>query len=116
MLLYMAPLKVLSGRKSHFFDRPEEVWRWLGMWDKVAPGMPERTGLTVHRPLGEASPDWTIRGQRQLEGVADQVVDIDATTRLEIQHDGTMTVVTPGLADGSMEMMDQGAEMVPVDT
>ncbi|KAJ1170316.1 hypothetical protein NDU88_002194 [Pleurodeles waltl] len=71
------------------------------------------TGLTVHRPSGAASPDWRIRGERQLEGTADQVVDIAAATRVEIQHDGNMAVVTPGVADGSVGTMDQGAEMFP---
>ncbi|KAJ1098815.1 hypothetical protein NDU88_003922 [Pleurodeles waltl] len=116
MLLYPARLKVISGEKYHFFDRPEEVWRWLEMRDKVAPGRPERTGLTVHRPSGEASPDWRIHRERQLEGTAAQVVDIAAGTRVEIKQDGTMAVVTPGLADGSMGTMVQGAEMFPVDT
>ncbi|KAJ1218922.1 hypothetical protein NDU88_006493 [Pleurodeles waltl] len=66
MLLYLACLKVLSGRKSHFFDRPEKVWRC-------------RTKLLLAGRRGPA-------------------------------------VVTPGLVDGSVGTMDQGAEMFPVDT
>ncbi|KAJ1157217.1 hypothetical protein NDU88_009932 [Pleurodeles waltl] len=77
---------------------------------------PERIGLTVHHPLGVASLDWRTYGERQLEGTADQVVDIAAATRVEIQHDGTMAVVTPGLADESMGTMVQGTGMFPVDT
>ncbi|KAJ1148574.1 hypothetical protein NDU88_001402 [Pleurodeles waltl] len=116
MLLYLAHLKVISGGKSHSFDRPEEVWRWLEMWDKAGPGRLERTGLTDHCPSGAASLDWRICKERQLEGTADQVLDIVASTRVEIQQNGTMAMVTPGLADGSMGTMVPGAEMIPVDT
>ncbi|KAJ1216375.1 hypothetical protein NDU88_003977 [Pleurodeles waltl] len=35
MLLYLVRLKVLSGGRSHFVEQPEEVWRWLEMWDKA---------------------------------------------------------------------------------
>ncbi|KAJ1189964.1 hypothetical protein NDU88_006705 [Pleurodeles waltl] len=61
------------------------------------------------------SPDWRSRGERQLEGTADQIVDIAAPTRVEIQQDGTIVVVTPGSTDGSVEMMVLGAESLPVD-
>ncbi|KAJ1088000.1 hypothetical protein NDU88_001159 [Pleurodeles waltl] len=54
---------------------------------------------------GPASPDWRIRGDRELVGTTDQVVDIVASTRVEIQQDGTMAVVTPRSADGSMGTM-----------
>ncbi|KAJ1167114.1 hypothetical protein NDU88_007507 [Pleurodeles waltl] len=108
MLLYLARLKVLHGGKSQFFERPDEVWRWLEMWDKVAPDRPERTILTVHRASGAASSDWRTRGERQMRGTAEQVVDIDTANRVEIQQDGTMAVVTPGLADGSVGTLDQG--------
>mgnify|MGYP002804549248 CR=1 FL=1 len=35
MLLYPAKLKVISQGKTHFFERPEEVWNWLEMWDQI---------------------------------------------------------------------------------
>ncbi|KAJ1096135.1 hypothetical protein NDU88_001279 [Pleurodeles waltl] len=116
MLLYRSHLKVISGGKSHFFDRPEEVWRWLEMWDIAAPSRTERIGLTVCCPLGPASPDWRSRGERQLEGTVEQVVDIVAPTRVEIQQDGIMAVVTPGSTDGSMGTTVPGVETVPVET
>ncbi|KAJ1209477.1 hypothetical protein NDU88_004855 [Pleurodeles waltl] len=116
MLLYPARQKVISRGKSHFLDRPEEVWRWLEIWDKAAPGRMERTGLTVHCPSGPASPDWRSCRERQWEGTADQVVDMTATTRVEIQQDGTMAVVTPRSTDGSKGTMVLGAEVLTVDT
>ncbi|KAJ1143140.1 hypothetical protein NDU88_009451 [Pleurodeles waltl] len=113
---YPARVKVLSGGKSHIFERPVEIWRWLEMWDKVAPARPERASLTVHRASGVASPDWRTRRERQMEGTVEQVVDIDPANRVEIQHDGTMAVVTPGLDDGSVATLDQGTEKFPADT
>ncbi|KAJ1205302.1 hypothetical protein NDU88_000737 [Pleurodeles waltl] len=101
-------MKVIFRGKSHFIDRPEEVWRWLEMWDKAATSRMERTGLTVHCSSGPASPDWRSCGERQLEGTADQIVDIVAPTRVEIEQDGTMGVVTPGSTDGSMGTMVLG--------
>ncbi|KAJ1143040.1 hypothetical protein NDU88_009352 [Pleurodeles waltl] len=80
----------------------------------VTPGRPERTGLMVHDASGVDGPDWRTRGERQMEGTAEQVVGID--NRLEIQQDGTMAVVTPGLADGSRGALDKGEERIPADT
>ncbi|KAJ1117900.1 hypothetical protein NDU88_006096 [Pleurodeles waltl] len=113
MLLYPARLKVISGGKSNFFNRPEEVWRWAEMWDKAAPSRMEKTGLTVHYSSGPASPDWRSCGERRLEGTADQIVDIVASTTVEIQQDGTMAVVTPGSTDGLMGTMVPGAGVTP---
>ncbi|KAJ1153486.1 hypothetical protein NDU88_006245 [Pleurodeles waltl] len=93
---------------------PKEVWRWLEMWDKVTPGRPERTGLAVHRASGVDGPDWRTRGESQMEGSTEQVVDID--NRTEIQQDKTVAEVTPGLADGSRGVLDQVAERIPTDT
>ncbi|KAJ1205028.1 hypothetical protein NDU88_000463 [Pleurodeles waltl] len=45
------PKGALRG-KFHFFELPEEVWRWLEMWDKVTPGRPERTSVVAHRASG----------------------------------------------------------------
>ncbi|KAJ1218104.1 hypothetical protein NDU88_005689 [Pleurodeles waltl] len=97
MLLYPARLKVLSGGKSHYFEHPEEVWRWLEMWDKVTPGRSGRTGLVAHGVSGVDGSDWRISGENQIEGTAEQGVDAD--TRIEIQQDGTMAVVVLALAD-----------------
>ncbi|KAJ1109402.1 hypothetical protein NDU88_006763 [Pleurodeles waltl] len=58
MHLYPARLKVLSGGKAHFFEGPEEVWRWLEMWDKVAP---------VDRRGSEASPDGPLARRARTE-------------------------------------------------
>ncbi|KAJ1091326.1 hypothetical protein NDU88_004453 [Pleurodeles waltl] len=107
---------MLSGRKSHFFERPEEVWRWLEMWDKVTPRRPERSSLAVHCASGVDGPDWRTRGESQVEGTAEQVVDIDTDHRMESQQDGTMAVVTPELADGSRGALDHGAQRIPADT
>ncbi|KAJ1197700.1 hypothetical protein NDU88_001556 [Pleurodeles waltl] len=65
---------------------------------------------------GPANPDWRFHRERQLEGMADQVVNIVAPTRVEIQQDGTIPVVTPGSTDGSKGMMVPGVETLPVDT
>ncbi|KAJ1149081.1 hypothetical protein NDU88_001899 [Pleurodeles waltl] len=116
MLLCPARLKVLSGSKSHLFEHPEEVWRWQEMWDKVTSGRPDRTSLAGHRASGVDGPDWRTRGESQMEGTAEQVVDIDTDNRIEIQQDGTMSVVTPGLADGSRGALVQVAERIPADT
>ncbi|KAJ1168354.1 hypothetical protein NDU88_000280 [Pleurodeles waltl] len=84
MLLYPAHLKVLSGGKSYFFERPEEVWRWLEMWDKVAPGRPEGSGGAPRRASGSGSPAWRSHGSGRL---------VETFHRVEIQRDGTMAVV-----------------------
>ncbi|KAJ1209338.1 hypothetical protein NDU88_004716 [Pleurodeles waltl] len=114
MLLYLARLKVLSGGSSHFLKRPEEVWRWLEMWDKVTSGRSERTGVVAHRASGADGPDWRTSGDSQLEGTVAQVAATDSAHRIEIQQDGTMAVVASGSADGSSGELEQGAERVPV--
>ncbi|KAJ1154177.1 hypothetical protein NDU88_006931 [Pleurodeles waltl] len=85
-------------------------------WDKAVPGKLDRTGLTVHCPSGPASLDWRYRGERQREGTADEVVDMIAPTRVEIQQDETMAMITPGSTVGSMGTMVLGAVVLPVDT
>ncbi|KAJ1144411.1 hypothetical protein NDU88_010710 [Pleurodeles waltl] len=62
MLLYLVRLKLLSGGRSHFFEHPEEVWRWLEMCDKAALGNLAGTGGVVHRASKAEDPDWRIRG------------------------------------------------------
>ncbi|KAJ1206324.1 hypothetical protein NDU88_001731 [Pleurodeles waltl] len=100
MLLYSARLKVISGGRSHFFNRPEEVWRLLEMWDKAVPGEDREIWRRHFQASGAESPDW-----RSCE--ADQLVDAgtggtaeDTSHRVEIQQDGTMVVVSTGLSGG----------------
>ncbi|KAJ1160284.1 hypothetical protein NDU88_000786 [Pleurodeles waltl] len=65
MLLYPGRLKVLSGGRSLFFEQPEEVWRWLEMWDKAALGRPAGTTGEVNRASGVDGSDWWNReGER----------------------------------------------------
>ncbi|KAJ1153343.1 hypothetical protein NDU88_006104 [Pleurodeles waltl] len=100
MLLNPARLKVLSGGRSHFFDRPKEVWRWLEMWDKEAPGRLEGTGEVSLRASGAESPDWRSHEAGRLEDAGTSGPAVDSTRRVEIQQDGTMGVVPAGLAGG----------------
>ncbi|KAJ1200833.1 hypothetical protein NDU88_004654 [Pleurodeles waltl] len=100
MLLYPARLKVLSDGRSHFFERPEEVWRWLEMWDKVTPGGTVRTGGVAPRSSGADGPDWRTCDEGQFEDTVAQVAATDPAHRIVIQQDGTMTVVTAGSAEG----------------
>ncbi|KAJ1151821.1 hypothetical protein NDU88_004600 [Pleurodeles waltl] len=63
-----ARLKVLWGGKAHFFDRPGEVWCWLELWDKVAPGRPEGPEALPSGPLA-----WRDRlGDHMVRGVLPQ--------------------------------------------
>ncbi|KAJ1150047.1 hypothetical protein NDU88_002845 [Pleurodeles waltl] len=114
MLFYLAHLKVLFGGKSHFFEHLEEVWRWLEMWDKVTPGRSGRTGLVAHCASGVEDPDWRTRGECQMEGTAEPSVDAD--NRIDIQQDGAMAVVVPGLADGLSGALNQGEARISADT
>ncbi|KAJ1091303.1 hypothetical protein NDU88_004430 [Pleurodeles waltl] len=93
MVLYPAHLKVLSGGRSHFFEKPEEVWRWLEMWDKAALGRPTGARRVVNRTSGADGSDWWNRdGERTTDSMDQRVVDVPAP-RVEIQQDGTMAVV-----------------------
>ncbi|KAJ1215353.1 hypothetical protein NDU88_002962 [Pleurodeles waltl] len=47
-----------QGGRSHFFEPPEEVWRWLEMWDKVVPGRTEGAGGVASWASGAEGPDW----------------------------------------------------------
>ncbi|KAJ1124906.1 hypothetical protein NDU88_003353 [Pleurodeles waltl] len=100
MFLYPACLKVLSGGRSHFFEHPEEVWRWLEMWDKSAPGSSAGTGGVAHRASRAESPDWRIRGGGLSEDTVARGSEEDPALRIEIQQDGTMAVVHAVLAEG----------------
>ncbi|KAJ1143980.1 hypothetical protein NDU88_010282 [Pleurodeles waltl] len=114
MLLYLLRLKELSGSKSHFFEHPEEVWRWLEMWDKVAPDRPERAGSVTGCVSNLDDSDWRNRRENQMEGSTGWGASDDG--RLEIQQDGTMEVVSPGLSAGLTVTPDLGVEMIPIDS
>ncbi|KAJ1107224.1 hypothetical protein NDU88_004617 [Pleurodeles waltl] len=100
MLLYPVRLKALSGGRSHFFEQPEEVWRWLEMWDKVTPSRLTGTGGVAHRASRGDGPDWWIcEGDLSKDTVA-RGLDVDPALRLEIQ-DWTMAAIPAGSVDGS---------------
>ncbi|KAJ1087705.1 hypothetical protein NDU88_000870 [Pleurodeles waltl] len=93
MLLYAVRLKLLSGGRSNSFAQPEEVWRWLEMWDKAALGKPTGARRVVNRASGADGSDWQNReGERTVDSMDQGVVDVPAS-RVEIQQDGTMAVV-----------------------
>ncbi|KAJ1203766.1 hypothetical protein NDU88_007547 [Pleurodeles waltl] len=101
MLVYSARFKVLSGGRSHLFEQPEEVWRWLEMWDKAAPGNLAGTGGVAHRVSRANGPDWRIRGGGLSKDTVAWELEEDPALRIEIQQDGTMAVLPVGSADGS---------------
>ncbi|KAJ1164995.1 hypothetical protein NDU88_005425 [Pleurodeles waltl] len=106
MLLYPARLKVLSGGRSHFFEQPEEVCRWLEMWDKAALGNLAGTGGVAHRPSRADDPDWRIREGGLSEATVARGSAEDPALRIEMQQDRTMAVVPAGSADGSGEGLE----------
>ncbi|KAJ1166512.1 hypothetical protein NDU88_006912 [Pleurodeles waltl] len=81
--------------------QPEEVWRWLEMWDKAALGRPAGTNGVARRASGADDPYWQTREGGQTEVSMDRVSEDDPAPRIEIQQDGTMAVVPAGLVDGS---------------
>ncbi|KAJ1164953.1 hypothetical protein NDU88_005385 [Pleurodeles waltl] len=101
VLLYPAHLKVLSGGRSHFFEQPEEDWRWLKMWDKATPSRLTGTGGVAHRASRADGPDWRIRKGDLSEDTVTRGLDVDPALRIEIQQDGTMAAIPAGSADGS---------------
>ncbi|KAJ1169215.1 hypothetical protein NDU88_001121 [Pleurodeles waltl] len=90
----------LEDGRSHFFDRPEEVWRLLEMWDEVALGRKEGTGGVALRASGEESLDWRSHEAGQLVDAGTGRSAVDSNQRVEIQQDGTMAVMSTGLAGG----------------
>ncbi|KAJ1112929.1 hypothetical protein NDU88_001190 [Pleurodeles waltl] len=72
--------------------------------------MVQRASLTVHRASVLRVRTGELAGRD-----TEQVVDIDTSNRVVIQHDGTMAMVPPGLDDGSVGTLDQGAKKLPVD-
>ncbi|KAJ1210727.1 hypothetical protein NDU88_006089 [Pleurodeles waltl] len=49
---------VYRGGKLQSFDHPEEVWRWLEMWDKVSPGPSGRSGVDSAHTSGVDDTAW----------------------------------------------------------
>ncbi|KAJ1095998.1 hypothetical protein NDU88_001147 [Pleurodeles waltl] len=114
MLFYPARLKVISRSKSHFFDHPEEVWRWLEMWDRVGPGRSGQSGVGSARTSGVDGTDWRRRGEGQTQ-VSGQQCD-NSVSRIEIQQDGTMVVVNPEQTIELADSLEGGVEMLSVDS
>ncbi|KAJ1127016.1 hypothetical protein NDU88_005422 [Pleurodeles waltl] len=75
---------------SRMFVQPEEVWRWLEMWDKAAPGRPAGSGGVAHQASRADSPDWRIRGGGLTKDTVARGSVEDPALRIEIQQDGTM--------------------------
>ncbi|KAJ1170445.1 hypothetical protein NDU88_002322 [Pleurodeles waltl] len=107
-------MKVLSGGKSHFFDHPEEVWRWLEIWDKAGMGCSVRPTRGAARTSGVNDTDWRKRGESQTQISAQGTSGADG--RVEIQQEGTMAVVVPEMTDESTDPSDVRMESVSVDT
>ncbi|KAJ1088066.1 hypothetical protein NDU88_001225 [Pleurodeles waltl] len=82
------------GGDQLFFNHPEEVWRWLEMWDKVAPGR------DLVAPLGAESPDRRSRDAGRLVEAGTGGSAMGSHHRVEIQQVRTMAVVATDLAGG----------------
>ncbi|KAJ1119490.1 hypothetical protein NDU88_007675 [Pleurodeles waltl] len=87
----------------------EEVWRWLEMWDKVAPGRKEGTGGVALRASGVESPDWRSCEAGRLVDAVTGGSAMDSNHRVETQQDGTMAVVSSGQAGGMVVERGLGA-------
>ncbi|KAJ1114824.1 hypothetical protein NDU88_003055 [Pleurodeles waltl] len=79
----------------------QEVWRWLEMCDKAAPGRSTGTGGVAHRASRADSPDWRICGGGLTEDTVARVSVEDPALRIEIQQDGTMAAVPAESVDVS---------------
>ncbi|KAJ1106494.1 hypothetical protein NDU88_003895 [Pleurodeles waltl] len=114
MLRYLARLKVLSGGKSHFFEHPEEVWRWFEILDYAGTGHSVRPTWGAARACGVVDKDWRKRGESQTQISAHGAAG--SSGKVENQQDGTMAVVVPEITDESIEPSDAQMESVSVDT
>ncbi|KAJ1140747.1 hypothetical protein NDU88_007085 [Pleurodeles waltl] len=65
------------------------------------------------RTSGANGPDWRSCNNGQLEDAVAHVSAKDSAHRVEIQQDGTMAVVSTGLAGGVNGELDRGTERVP---
>ncbi|KAJ1195197.1 hypothetical protein NDU88_004478 [Pleurodeles waltl] len=61
-------LKVLHSGKSYFFDIPEDVWKWLAIWDKVPRGEARPRRKNDGTAWGSRTSNWRSREEAsQLE-------------------------------------------------
>ncbi|KAJ1173474.1 hypothetical protein NDU88_005306 [Pleurodeles waltl] len=86
----------------------EEVWRWLEMWDKVAPSVSDRACSAADPMSGLDGSDWRKRKEGRMNDYTGQ--GASDNSRIEIQQDGTMAVVSPGLSAGLTLAPDLGVE------
>ncbi|KAJ1199382.1 hypothetical protein NDU88_003218 [Pleurodeles waltl] len=89
-----------------------EVWRWMNMWDKVAPDRSELPESLAGRVTGVDGSDWRNHGESQTEVFAGW--GGSRYSRIEIQQDGTMAMVVPELAAGLTVAPELEVEMTPV--
>ncbi|KAJ1210638.1 hypothetical protein NDU88_006000 [Pleurodeles waltl] len=81
-----------GGGNLHFFDTLDEVWRWLELCGKVP-----RSGSTHGRSTkGDLSSAWSINRNalEKSDEVGHHLDDEPSCSRVEIQNDGTMAVVS----------------------
>ncbi|KAJ1143726.1 hypothetical protein NDU88_010031 [Pleurodeles waltl] len=116
MLLYPSRLKVISGGKTQFLEHPEEVWRWLEMWDKVFPGPSRRSGVGSTRIAGVDGSDWRRREDGLSQVSAQRCADSDSVSRIEIPQDGTMAIVDPEQVVELAGSLDVAAGLLSVDS
>ena len=98
MLLYPAKLKVISQGKSHFFERPEEVWNWLDMWDAV-PVQAMTSGDPFHTRQNRENRNRR-RGPRGGGGSS------SGRRRFLVLADGTIEATTDATREGSVLVPD----------
>ncbi|KAJ1082061.1 hypothetical protein NDU88_002231 [Pleurodeles waltl] len=91
----------------------QEVWGWLEMWDKVAPGGTEGTGGVTHQASGMESPYWRSRDAGRLVDAGTGGSAVDSHHRVEIQQNGTMAVVATDLAGDTVLEWGLGASGDP---
>ncbi|KAJ1207086.1 hypothetical protein NDU88_002478 [Pleurodeles waltl] len=85
-------------------DKLEEVWRWLEMWEKVAPIRKEGFGGAARGASGSGGPDWRSHGSGHLA---------ESCHRVEIQRDATMAVVSanPDECTASEQNLEAGERL-----
>ncbi|KAJ1211147.1 hypothetical protein NDU88_006508 [Pleurodeles waltl] len=100
--------------KAHFVEHPEEVWRWLEIWDKAGTGRSVKSTKRAARASGVDDMDWRKRQKSQTQ-ISAQRADI-SNGRVEIQQDGTMAVVVSDMAVESTEPSGARMALISVDT
>ncbi|KAJ1139743.1 hypothetical protein NDU88_006110 [Pleurodeles waltl] len=107
MLLYPAWLKVLHDDKSNFFDMPEDVWKWLEVWDKVPPEGARSWGKETGTTWGTLNSNWRSREKASPQELSGGGA---SPNRIEIQEDGTMAVTHRDVTLGPTDMRTAVAE------